>query len=248
MSTATRFARRGSALIQFAGHLAHGSLLTAGLFTLVILSANLVEGRDPAASVGVTTAHAAETVPATVPGAEATVLTEAADIAADELDSEPPPALAKPALSSGMARVKAYVAKRYRVSAVALEPLLAEAESVGAEHGFDPLMLVAMMAIESSFNPFAESTVGAQGLMQVIPRFHQDKIGDGAGEDALFDPRLNIRVGALVLKEGLKRYGTLQSALQYYGGALKDPSAGYANKVLSMKARLKNAAGAQRTA
>ncbi len=244
MSTATSFARRGSALIQFAGHLAHGSLLTAGLFTLVILAADLVEGRAPASGVGLTSAHAADVaLVAAAESDDSVVQARVADIDAPALTAS-----AKPALSSEMARVKSYVARRYRVSAVALEPLLAEAETVGAEHGFDPLLLVAMMAIESSFNPFAESHVGAQGLMQVIPRFHQDKIGDGAGEDALFDPRLNIRVGALVLKEGLKRYGSLQSALQYYGGALKDPEAGYANKVLSMKARLKSAAANRRTA
>ena len=145
-------------------------------------------------------------------------------------------------LSDEMERVRDWVAQRYRVSSVALEPVLATAEATAREAGLDPLLIVAMMAIESSFNPMAESHAGAQGLMQVIPRWHMDKIGDDAPEDALFDPVFNVQVGTQVLVEGLQRYGTLQAALQYYGGARNDPEARYTKRVLSMKARLASAA------
>ena len=148
-------------------------------------------------------------------------------------------------LSAEMERVRDWVAARYRVSSVALEPVLATAEATAREAGLDPLLIVAMMAIESSFNPLAESHAGAQGLMQVIPRWHMDKIGDDAPEDALFDPVFNVQVGTQVLVEGLQRYGTLQAALQYYGGARNDPEARYTKRVLSMKSRL---ASATRTA
>ncbi|MDR2688704.1 MAG: transglycosylase SLT domain-containing protein [Azoarcus sp.] len=146
-------------------------------------------------------------------------------------------------LSREMAQVSDWVSQRYRVSTVMLEPALRAAEESGRRIGVDPLLLVAMMAVESSFNPFAESRVGAQGLMQVIPRFHLDKLSSDMGEDALFDPVINVRVGALVLYEGLNRYGSLQTALQYYGGAMNDPAAAYARKVLAMKQRLATAAG-----
>lgn len=145
-------------------------------------------------------------------------------------------------LSDEMERVRDWVAERYRVSSVALEPVLATAEASAREAGLDPLLIVAMMAIESSFNPMAESHAGAQGLMQVIPRWHMDKIGDDAPADALFDPVFNVQVGTQVLVEGLQRYGTLQAALQYYGGARNDPEARYTKRVLSMKAQLASAA------
>lgn len=145
-------------------------------------------------------------------------------------------------LSAEMERVRDWVAQRYRVSSVALEPVLATAEATAREAGLDPLLIVAMMAIESSFNPMAESHAGAQGLMQVIPRWHMDKIGEDAPEDALFDPVFNVQIGTQVLVEGLQRYGTLQAALQYYGGARNDPEARYARRVMSMKARLASAA------
>lgn len=148
------------------------------------------------------------------------------------------------ALSEEMARVRDWVAKRYRVSGEALEPALSVAEVSAREAGLDPLLIVAMMAIESSFNPKAESHMGAQGLMQVIPRWHMDKIGEDAGADALFDPVFNVQVGTLVLVEGLQRYGSLQAALQYYGGARSDPEARYSKRVLAMKRQLAAAARA----
>lgn len=147
-------------------------------------------------------------------------------------------------LSEEMQRVRDWVSRRYRVSSVALEPVLAVAEESAKDAGLDPLLIVAMMAIESSFNPMAESNVGAQGLMQVIPRWHMDKIGEDAPEDILFDPLVNIQVGTMVLVEGLKRYGTLQAALQYYGGARNDPEARYTKRVLAMKRQLASAAKA----
>jgi soluble lytic murein transglycosylase-like protein len=139
--------------------------------------------------------------------------------------------------------VRDYVARRYRVSPVALLPVLAAAEDSARSVGIDPLLVVAVIAVESSFNPFAESHMGAQGLMQVIPRFHMDKIGDEAGEDALFDPMLNVRVGTLVIDEGLRRYGSMQAALQYYGGARSDATAAYYRRVMAVKQRLASAAG-----
>jgi soluble lytic murein transglycosylase-like protein len=68
------------------------------------------------------------------------------------------------------------------------------------------------MAIESSFNPFAQSPVGAQGLMQVMTRVHDDKYEAFGGTHAAFDPMTNLRVGVQVLKECIARAGSLQTA------------------------------------
>jgi hypothetical protein len=146
-------------------------------------------------------------------------------------------------LSSEMVRVRDWISDTYRISGTALMPALTAAEASAQELGFDPLLIVAIMAVESSFNPRAVSNMGAQGLMQVIPRYHQDKIGPNHGKNALFDPVVNVRVGTLVLHEGLQRYGTMQRALQYYNGALKDPNTRYTRKVMALKNRLKVIAG-----
>lgn len=148
----------------------------------------------------------------------------------------------EPPLSDEMQRVRDWVARRYRVSGEELAPVLVEAENSARSAGLDPLLIVAMMAVESSFNPLAESKMGARGLMQVIPRWHMDKIGEGAHEDVLFDPVVNVQVGTQVLVEGLQRYGSLQAALQYYNGARSDPEARYTKKVLSIKRQLASVA------
>ena len=207
--------------------MAHGSLLALGLVAIVFIGSGRFENeRSTSFESLVSEANAAET-----PAVKAAVKAPEAEVVQDDLE-----------LSREMARVRDWVSRRYRVSTVALEPVLLAAEEAGRHVGIDPLLIVAVMAVESSFNPFAESHAGAQGLMQVIPRFHMDKIGDDGGEDALFDPELNVRVGTLVLQEGLRRYGSMQSALQYYGGALSDPAAAYARKVMAMQQRLMTAA------
>lgn len=223
----TRFTRFAHGAGAFAARLVHGALLSAGMLALAIFAASHLDG------------DAHNPFDAALAEAHAVPLDDAAyfDDAAPALE-----------LSPEMLRVRDYVARRYRVSAVALEPVLAAAEESAREIGVDPLLVVAVIAVESSFNPFAESHMGAQGLMQVIPRFHMDKIGDEAGEDALFDPMLNVRVGTLVIDEGLRRYGSLQEALQYYGGARSDPTAAYYRKVMAMKQRLQTAAGRSATA
>jgi len=104
-----------------------------------------------------------------------------------------------------------------------------------------PLLIVAIIGIESGFNPFAESSMGAQGLMQVIPRFHQDKLPEGTGDQPLLDPAINIRVGVDVPKEAIRRRGSLIAGLQYYAGS-SETDGSYASKVLAEKDRLEQAA------
>ena len=146
------------------------------------------------------------------------------------------------ALSPSMQGALDYVARRYRVSQEALQPVFEVAQLVGKERRIDPLLIVAIIGIESSFNPFAESSVGAQGLMQVIPRFHMDKLPENSGERPFLDPLVNIQVGVDVLQEAIRRRGGLIAGLQYYAGASNSESTAYADKVLAEKARLEQAA------
>lgn len=214
----------------------HGSLLLVGVGALGLGASAWLQGES--VSYG--------EIDAVVAHERAVAEAATAAVAPAPAPKPAAPAAHKPGpskLSAEMQRVRDYVVQNYDVTQRSLEPLLAAAETSGRKLGIDPLLIVAVMAIESSFNPFAESSMGAQGLMQVIPRFHEDKIGKGANEDALFDPMLNIRVGTQVIVEGIRRFGSLQAGLQYYAGALRDPNASYANKVLALKQRLGNAAG-----
>lgn len=144
-------------------------------------------------------------------------------------------------LTQEMQAALEFSARRYRVSPHALTPIFLTAQQAASESRLDPLLIIAVIAVESSFNPLAESVVGAQGLMQVIPRFHAEKLPDNAGQLALFDPQTNVRVGAQVLQEYIRRHGEVMPGLQRYAGAFDDPAQGYANKVLAERERLEAA-------
>ena len=134
------------------------------------------------------------------------------------------------------------LAKRFRVAQEAVGGFVAAAYRVGKDTSVDPLLILAVICVESRFNPVAESTFGAKGLMQVIPRFHKEKLVGHGGDDALLDPEVNILVGAKVLREYMKRFGGTQSALQAYAGAYEEPTAMYSKQVLAERTRIEQAA------
>ncbi|MDX3904751.1 MAG: lytic transglycosylase domain-containing protein [Pigmentiphaga sp.] len=136
-----------------------------------------------------------------------------------------------------------YIARKYRVSNEATRMLISTAYGVGQEMGLDPLLLLAIIAIESSFNPFAESHVGAQGLMQVLTRVHSERFEPFGGDQAAWNPVANIRVGASILKEYIERGGSLAAGLRMYVGVGPDGSSPYGDKVLAERRRLASAAG-----
>jgi soluble lytic murein transglycosylase-like protein len=128
-----------------------------------------------------------------------------------------------------------------------LSALVAEAYVIGPKYKLEPTLLLAVMAIESSFNPFAQSSMGAQGLMQVRTSIHTDKYEDFGGDFAAFDPVTNLHVGALVLREAIDRNGSLEAGLrQYVGAALSGEDGGYVTKVLVEQQKLLDVASGQK--
>jgi soluble lytic murein transglycosylase-like protein len=134
--------------------------------------------------------------------------------------------------------ISEFLARRYRVSQDVIFDLVSTAHGAGRQLGLDPLLIIAVIAVESSFNPIAESVAGARGLMQIIPKYHGDKLQEFGGEKALFDPTANILVGSRILKEYLGRTGDMSAALQMYAGALDDAQVVYTNRVMIEKQRL----------
>jgi soluble lytic murein transglycosylase-like protein len=140
--------------------------------------------------------------------------------------------------------VTSWLSKRYRVAGDAANMLVSTAYTTATEIKLDPLLILAVMAIESGLNPFAESPVGAKGLMQVMAKVHTDKFQQMGGADAALNPVANIRVGAQILKDYVTRTGSVEAALKSYVGAgASDDDSGYGNKVLAEYRRLKQVAG-----
>ncbi len=144
-------------------------------------------------------------------------------------------------------RVTQWLAKRYRIAGSASKMLVDAAYESAQTVKLDPLLILAVMAIESRFNPFAESSVGAQGLMQVMAKVHHDKFSDHGGVHAALNPAANIQVGAQILKDLIRRAGSVESGLKLYVGAGNlDSDGGYASKVMAEHARLQAVAAGKR--
>jgi soluble lytic murein transglycosylase-like protein len=146
--------------------------------------------------------------------------------------------VAESPLSREQQAVAEYIAKRYRVAEEVVAQFVDIAYRAGEQHRVDPLLILAVMAIESRYNPVAESVAGARGLMQVIPKYHPEKLDRHGGEEALLEPEVNITIGAQILREYQRRFGDIETALQVYAGAFDEPTSRYANKVFAEKALL----------
>jgi hypothetical protein len=128
----------------------------------------------------------------------------------------------------------------YEVSADELSHYVVGAYNAARELKVDPLLVLAIMSIESSFDPEAQSHAGAQGLMQVLTRVHADKFAPFGGVKAAFDINANIHVGTRIIKEYLTREGSIEGALKsYVGAALMSDDGGYGYKVMAQMERLR---------
>ncbi|MDP2418588.1 MAG: lytic transglycosylase domain-containing protein [Hydrogenophaga sp.] len=146
------------------------------------------------------------------------------------------------ALPKEQANVAFWLSRKYRVAPEPLSVLVAEAFEIGQKTRLDPTLILAVMAIESRFNPFAQSPVGAQGLMQVMTRVHTDKYEDFGGQLAAFDPVSNLRVGVRVLQECIKRAGSIEGGLRLYVGAVSTDGRSYIDKVMAEHMRIQSVA------
>ena len=137
-----------------------------------------------------------------------------------------------------------HLATKYRISMAESVRYVSHAIEVANEVNLDPVLLLAIMATESSLNPNAQSRAGAQGLMQVLTRVHTEKFEPYGGSVAAFVPEANIRVGALILKACIAKAGSLEAGLRSYLGAPNASSGpnSYTYKVIAEREELNEVA------
>jgi hypothetical protein len=144
-------------------------------------------------------------------------------------------------------RVAEWLSRRYRIAPDPMAHMVAAAYETAAALKLDPTLVLAVAAIESSFNPFVQSPVGAQGLMQVMSNVHEEKFERFGGTEAAFDPVTSIKVGAVILKEYVNRAGSPEGGLKMYVGAANmEGDGGYGNKVLAERMRIQMVAAGKR--
>ncbi|MDA9689029.1 lytic transglycosylase domain-containing protein [Betaproteobacteria bacterium] len=136
-------------------------------------------------------------------------------------------------------RVAKWISRKYKVSNDAVREIVEISFSAGDKFEVDPYVILAVIAIESSFNPLAESSAGALGLMQVMPLIHRRKFEKYGGFDKSLDVKVNVYVGTEILKNFYLRYGNYQRALLAYVGVSQNSNSSYPTKVLRLRDRLK---------
>jgi len=164
-------------------------------------------------------------------------------VPAHNLNGPKPRAVEAPVEKKAQDGIGKYLVRRYRISNDAVNLLVSAAYETGRQFAIEPSLLLAVMAIESGFNPFAESVMGAQGLMQVMSRIHGDKLEDFGGVRAALNPVANMKVGALILKDCIRRGGSVADGLRLYSGAGIGDDGGYGSRVLQEQERILAAAG-----
>ena len=146
-------------------------------------------------------------------------------------------------LSAGQAALVQSLGRKYRIAAEPMSALVLEVYDLSARAQIDPLLILAVVAVESNFNPFAHSPMGAQGLMQVMPDLHAEQFTPYGGNLAIFDPVTNLRIGVKLLKESLAQRANVTDGLLLYKAS--DESAGletgFISRVLTEQARLRQA-------
>lgn len=139
-----------------------------------------------------------------------------------------------------------YIAKTYHIAKEASEIIVREAFKAGKENSVDPMLMLAIIGVESHFNPISESEAGALGLTQTMPEAHPEKVATIQQDQGhILNIADNIQLGTKVIGEYMRKFGNNPVlALQQYNGSLNDKSRNYSNKVLELKVKFSRASNA----
>ena len=219
MSHSTTLPHPSERLSDVFFHYLHGTVLSIGVTVSLLFAGALLAGELP------------NTLRSLADSVASIALSRSSESNADVEDDSN---RLGPALQS----VSDSIAKRYRVASPAIEDIVRTSVAAARSANLDPLLVLAVIGVESRFNPYAESPFGAQGLMQVIGKFHTDKFEATPDGLALLEPATNIQVGVQIIKEYRRRTGSMDAALKLYGGESDENAGSYAEKVYAEKARL----------
>lgn len=129
--------------------------------------------------------------------------------------------------------------KKYSLDRAKIEEYVSNTILIAKEVNIDPVLLLAVISVESNFNPNTKSHAGAEGLMQVMTSVHRDKYALYGGTQEAVKPEVNIRVGAYILKYLIATAGSLRNGLKFYVGAANaEDDGGYTDKVMAERNRL----------
>lgn len=132
-----------------------------------------------------------------------------------------------------------YLVNEYELNEREARILVRSADNNAHKYKIDLELLMAIIFVESTYKAKAQSSQGAIGLMQVVPKWHLDKIKEYGDVDVLYDIRTNIAIGTAILMEYLEKEGNIRQALHRYNGSKDDKTLKYSNRVLKKYNELK---------
>ena len=146
-----------------------------------------------------------------------------------------PDFLATPVKEADPEPLKVYIADKFQVDDENADKVVKTAYKVSNATGVAPNLLLAIAAVESSFDPRAEGR-GSKGLMQIQVSAHREEIKQIGGIRGLYDIAKNFTLGGKIFKNCVEQsHGNVHHALLCYNGATVANS--YPDKVLKQKAK-----------
>lgn len=153
-----------------------------------------------------------------------------------------------------IAQVEAVVMERMPNRNAALQRDVARAiDEEARQAGLDPLLMLALIHVESSFDPGAVSDAGAIGLMQLRERtLHREIERAGLAPADPRDPVANVRAGTRYLRRLVTAFGSTDLALMAYNagpnrilsyyraGDIPERFHGYPRRIRSERERLRS--------
>jgi soluble lytic murein transglycosylase-like protein len=135
------------------------------------------------------------------------------------------------------------VRSKYKIAPEPLNALILEVFDLADRSALEATLILAVIGVESNYNPFANSPTGAKGLMQVIPEIHFEQFTPYGGTMAIFDPKTNLRIGVKILKECINSTGSLEEGLRLYKAGEESISqeTEYISRVIGEQERLNQA-------
>ncbi len=152
-------------------------------------------------------------------------------------------------LTQDQLAVTHWLSRKYRVSLEPMGAMVSEAWVIGERSQLPPSLILAIMAVESRFNPYASGSQGAVGLMQIEQDAHSQTLNHFGGRFSAFDPLTNLRIGVRHLQALVQQTNTLEQALSLYGASSGQATERqYVERVLTEQRLLENLTEKQKTA
>lgn len=122
-------------------------------------------------------------------------------------------------------RLSKFISETYKQPLALIRRIVEASFLQAAATQMSPMLILSVVAKESSFSPTAYSSYGAKGLMQVVPRFHQEEVSSIRHPAGLLHPESNISAGSKILRKYLKSSkGNIPAALKKYSGGARQYS------------------------